>query len=199
MDAKGKPPLNRENHNGFRPNCLRCFSKTTRAKPNPRPSVQRNTRSSREVICWGGELGRLSGGSKMVVPGADNRCGLARRFFKTAPLRDWPPLRLGSPLAATHRPCSGEDGILSCCTIFPLRQNRFTLRITRTRPCVSHVGSRLHQLIEDELIWIGSDAEFAAKRTVQGEDHENEQPDKDGQQDDLDPLQSRILDLKKKG
>jgi hypothetical protein len=68
-----------------------------------------------------------------------------------------------------------------------------------TRPCVSHAGSRLHQLIVDKLVWIGSDAEFAAERTVQGEDHENEQPDKDGLQDDLDPLQSRILDLKKKG
>jgi len=63
----------------------------------------------------------------------------------------------------------------------------------------SHAGSRLHQLIVDELVWIGSNAEFAAKRTVQSEDHENQQPDKDGQQDDLDPLQSRIFDLEKKG
>ena len=68
-----------------------------------------------------------------------------------------------------------------------------------TEIATTKVELRLHQLIVDELIWIGSKAETAAKGTVQGEDHENEQPDKDGQQDNLDPLQSRILDLKKKG
>ena len=63
----------------------------------------------------------------------------------------------------------------------------------------SMLGSRLHQLVVDKLIWIGLETEVAAKRTVQGEDYENDQADKDGQHNDLNSLQSRILDLEEKG
>ena len=54
-------------------------------------------------------------------------------------------------------------------------------------------------MVVDELIWIGLKTEVTAKWTIQGEDDENDQADEDCQQDDLNSLQSRILDLEEKG
>ena len=57
---------------------------------------------------------------------------------------------------------------------------------------------RFHQLIVDELIWTRLKTKIAAKWTVQGEDDENDHPDKDRQEDHLDSLQERILNLEEK-
>ena len=50
-------------------------------------------------------------------------------------------------------------------------------------------GSRLHQLVVDELIWIGLKTEITAKRTIQGEDHEDDQAHEKCQENDLNFVQ----------
>ena len=46
----------------------------------------------------------------------------------------------------------------------------------------------LHQLIVDELVGIRLKSEIAAKRTIQGKDYKNDQPDEESQQDYLNSL-----------
>src|ERR1035438_3442091 len=59
--------------------------------------------------------------------------------------------------------------------------------------------SGLHQVVVDELIRLGPDAQIATERLVEGEDHENDEPYEGGQERHQDAMQPRVLHLEKEG
>lgn len=72
------------------------------------------------------------------------------------------------------------------------------IRLDPIRPIVRR-GLRLHQMIVNELVRIGSQAELAAERPVEGEDQKDNQANKGSEKDDLYALKPTILDSEKKG
>ncbi len=72
------------------------------------------------------------------------------------------------------------------------------IRLDPIRPIVRR-GLRLHQMIVHELVRIGSQAELAAERPVEGEDQKDNQANKGSEKDDLYALKPTILDSEKKG
>ena len=59
-------------------------------------------------------------------------------------------------------------------------------------------GLWLHQMIVNELVRIGSQAELAAERPVEGEDQKDNQANKGSEKDDLHSLKPSVLDSEKK-
>ena len=64
---------------------------------------------------------------------------------------------------------------------------------------VLRMGLRLHQMIVHKLVRIGSQAELAAERPVEGEDDKDNEANKGSEKDDLDCLKPSVLDSEKKG
>jgi hypothetical protein len=54
-------------------------------------------------------------------------------------------------------------------------------------------------MIVHELVRIGSQAELAAERPIEGEDDKDNEANKGSEKDDLDSLKPTVLDSEKKG